>query len=54
MGILKIENDGFDGIVLDSNGYEDKINHIAISHERMMAIGEILTENEQTILRSEL
>ena len=32
-----------------------KINRIGISHERMMMTpGEILTENEQTALRSEL
>ena len=47
----KIKNDDFEGIVLDSNGYEDKINHIEVPHERMMAIGGILTENEQTISR---
>ena len=48
------QNGDFDGIVLDSNGYGDKINHIELSHARMMAIGEILTENEQTVSRSEL
>ena len=41
-------------MVLDSNVYEGKINHIEIPHERMMGPGEILTENEQTALRSEL
>ena len=31
-----------------------EINHIEIPHERMLAPGGILTENEQTTLRSEL
>ena len=32
----------------------EKINRIVIPHERMMAPNEILTDSEQTILRSEL
>ena len=54
MKIPKIKNDDFDGIFLDSNGYGEQVNHIEIPHGRMMAIGEILTENEQAISRSEL
>ena len=41
-------------MVLDPNKYEDDIKQIEISHERMMEPGEILTENEQAALRSEL
>ena len=48
------QNEDSEWVVLDPNGYEDKINHIGISHERMMNPDEILTENEQTALRSEL
>ena len=48
------QNGDSEGVVLDSNGYEDKINHIGIPHERMTKPGGILTESEQTALRSEL
>ena len=48
-------NDGdFEGAVLDSDKYENEINQIEIPHERTMEPGEILTEKEQTTLRSEL
>ena len=52
--VLKQENGDFEGVVLDSNGYGGKISHIEISHERMANPDEILTENEQAALRSEL
>ena len=42
MEISKIKNGDFEGIVLDPNGYEDKINHIEIPHERMVALVRIL------------
>ena len=41
-------------MVLASNKYEGEVNRIEIPHGRMMEPGEILTENEQTTLRSEL
>ena len=37
------------GLVLDSDDYEDKINHIAISHERTRRWNDALTEEEQSI-----
>ena len=44
----------FDGLVLDSDDYGDKINHIEIPHERTRQRNGALTEEEQEILRSEL
>ena len=54
MKSMKTKNEDSDGVVLDPNKYEGEINHIEIPHERMMAPNGILTENEQTILGSEL
>ena len=41
-------------VALDSNNYEAKINHIAISHQRTRAPYGPLAEGKQTISRSEL
>ena len=41
-------------LILDTDNYEDKINHIGISHERSKKRAESLTDGEQSILRSEL
>merc|ERR1712114_101576 len=42
------------GIILDSDNYEGKINHIEISHARSKQKDDFLTEEEQSIMRSEL
>ena len=44
----------FEYIILEPDNYEDKINHIEIPHERERQRNGALTEEEQTILRSEL
>ena len=49
-----MNNGEFGGVALGANNYEGGINHIEISHERTRAPGEPSTEDEQTILRSEL
>ena len=43
-----------DGLILDPDNYEDKINHIEIPHGGSKKIPEALTEADQAILRSEL
>ena len=52
--IAKVNNEEFNGVTLDSNNYEGEINHIGISHKRTRTPNEPLTEDEQTISRSEL
>ena len=47
MEIMKVKNEDFEGVVLDSNKYESKINHIGISHDRMITTNEILTESDK-------
>ena len=54
MKIEKIDTPDFKGVVLDSNNYEDKVNHIEISHARSKQKDDFLTEAEQSIMRSEL
>ena len=54
MKIEKVDSNDFKGIILDSNNYEDKINHIEISHARSKQKDDFLTEEEQSIMRSEL
>ena len=54
VGVKKMSDSDSDGLVLDTNDYEDKINHIEISLERSRQRNEALTEEEQSILRSEL
>ena len=54
MGIFKAGKGNFAMSLLDSDKYEDKINHIGISHARTRAPREPLAEAEQAILRSEL
>ena len=41
-------------VILDSDNYEGEINHIEISHARTRQRNEALTEEDQTISRSEL
>ena len=54
MGITKVNNGEVGRVALDSNNYEAKINHIAISHQRTRAPYGPLAEGKQTISRSEL
>ena len=54
MQIAKVSDGEFGGIALESGNYEGEINHIGISYERTRAPKEPLTEDEQTILRSDL
>ena len=54
---VKIEKVGtpeFKGVILDPNNYEDKINHVEISHARSKEKDDCLTEEEQSVMRSEL
>ena len=43
-----------DGVIRDSDNYDGGINHIEISHERTRRRNDALTEEQQTIARSEL
>ena len=52
--IEKVSDSDFEGLVLDSNDYEDKINHIEIPHERTRQRNGALTEECQAISRSVL
>ena len=52
MGIKKVSDSDFEGIILDPGNYEDEINQIEIPHERARKRNGALTEDEQTILRS--
>ena len=49
-----MNNENRDGVILDSDKYEDEIKHIEISHERSRTPKEGLGEADQAILRSEL
>ena len=44
MEILKVNNGDFEGVVSGSNKYENKINHIEISNDRMQTPDDPLTE----------
>ena len=52
MGIEKVNNAEFEGVILDSDNYEDEINHIEICHERTRQLDEALAEEEKAISRS--
>ena len=54
MGIEKVIDSDFEGIILDPDNYEGEINHIEIPHERTRHRNEAITEEEHAILRSEL
>ena len=53
MGIIK-KNENFQGVSMSTNGFEDKIKSIEISHGRTRTPNEPLTETELSILRTEL
>ena len=54
MKIEKIDTPDFKGVILDSNNYEDKINHIEISQARSKQKDDFLTYEEQSAMRSEI
>ena len=54
MEIGKVSDSDFEGLILDSDNYEDKIDQIEIAHERENQRNGSLTEASQSILRSEL
>ena len=54
MKISKINDNDFSGLILDSDKYGDKINHIEISHGRTRTPEEPITEAGHAISRSEL
>ena len=54
MEIEKIDTPDFKGVILDSNNYEGKINHIEISQDRSKQKDDFLTDEEQSAMRSEL
>ena len=54
MWVKKVSDSGFEGIILDSNNYGGKINHIEIPHERTRRGNGALAGEGRTILRSEL
>ena len=54
MGIFKAGKGNFAMSLLDSDKYEDKINHIEISHARTLKPEEPLAEAEYAILRAGL
>ena len=54
MEIEKIDTPDFKGVILDSNNYEDEINRIEIPHRRSKQKDDFLTEEEQSVMRSEL
>ena len=51
---MRVKNEDFEGEALCSNKYENKINRIEIPRDRMITPNELLTEAEQTMLRSEM
>ena len=54
MGIAKESDPDFGGIILDPGNYEAKIIRIEIPHERSNQRPEAITEDAQSVLRSEL
>ena len=54
MRISKVFREDFDGAIFYPNKYEDKINHIGISHARTRAPEKPLVEADQSIFRSEI
>ena len=54
MEIEKVSGSDSEGVILDSDNYEDKINHIEISHETTRQRNDALADAAQTISRSEL
>ena len=54
MKLEKVNTPDFKGIILDSNNYEDKINQIEIPHTRSKEKDDFLTDEEQSVVRSEL
>ena len=54
MRISKVNSENCDGVISDSNKYEDEINHIGISHESTRAPKEPLMGADRSILRPEL
>ena len=50
----EIDTPDFKGVILDSNNYEDKISQIEIFHAGSKEKDDFLTEEEQSIMRSEL
>ena len=54
MEVGKVRDSDSEWVIPDSNNYEGEINHIEIPHERTRHRHGALTEEEQSILRSEL
>ena len=54
METAKAGDPDFEGLILDTDNYEDKINHIGIPHGRSKNAAEALPEVEQATLQSEL
>ena len=54
MGISKVNNEDFDGIVPGANKYEGAINHIEIPHDRTRTPEEPLAEAEKAKFRADL
>ena len=54
MEIEKIDTPDFKGVILDSNNYEDKINHIEIPQARSKQKDDFLIDEEQSAAMSEL
>ena len=54
MGIGNVRDSDFEGLILDTGDYGDKINRVEIPHERANLRNAALTEAELSILRSEL
>ena len=53
-GAWEVVDSDSEGIILDSNNYEDEIDHIGIPHERARGRNEAITEEDHAISRSEL
>ena len=50
----KVGDSDFDGIILDSDNYEDKINHVEIPQAMPKRRNGALAEEEKALSRSEL
>ena len=54
MEIEKVDTPDFKAVISDSSNYEDKINRIEIPQARSKQKDDFLTEEEQSVMRSEL
>ena len=54
MGVGKVSDSDFEGLISDPDNYEGEINQIEIAHERTNRRTDALAMGEQAVLRSGL